>query len=298
MLRHSCRLLCCSRPALGRPLSLATASSSTSSSSSRASTSSHHATLNTRLPSESILIDPALVTDPAYRASRPDPLPQLPRLKELQHQALHHQRQPLMNAKPLVPPKPQLTVDSSYVEELRLEREGKRKLKSRAVDEVPLQPVTTVLNADRLEPELEDEQVDVLAQIRDGRSCFFTGAAGTGKSVLLRAIVRSLEKDKKTVAVTATTGIAARNLGDKARTVHSWASCVALPLSFFELDSATILFLAHPLTARFPALCQARLRHRSYRASAAHRQRWRLDGDRRNVHERTHTLADDRGAHH
>lgn len=44
---------------------------------------------------------------------------------------------------------------------------------------------------------------------------------GTGKSVLLRAIIRELRRARKKVAVTATTGIAA--LGIKGQTLHSFA---------------------------------------------------------------------------
>ena len=44
---------------------------------------------------------------------------------------------------------------------------------------------------------------------------------GTGKSVLLRAIIRELRRAGKKVAVTATTGIAA--LGIKGQTLHSFA---------------------------------------------------------------------------
>jgi Cdc6-like AAA superfamily ATPase len=47
-----------------------------------------------------------------------------------------------------------------------------------------------------------------------GKNVFFTGSAGTGKSFLLREIVKQLckMKNKDTVFVTATTGIAACNI--------------------------------------------------------------------------------------
>lgn len=41
-------------------------------------------------------------------------------------------------------------------------------------------------------PTLTEEQRAVLDRVLDGKSCFFTGSAGTGKSVLLRAITRAL----------------------------------------------------------------------------------------------------------
>ncbi|CED82958.1 DNA helicase PIF1/RRM3 [Phaffia rhodozyma] len=74
------------------------------------------------------------------------------------------------------------------------------------------------------EPMLTDEQSQILDTVRRGHNVFFTGAAGTGKSVLMRAIVRALKEDGKVVGVTATTGIAAQNLGiSMASTLHSWA---------------------------------------------------------------------------
>lgn len=70
---------------------------------------------------------------------------------------------------------------------------------------------------------LSKEQEYVLRLAKLGKSLFFTGSAGTGKSVLLRSIIKAL-KDKHgpgTVAVTASTGLAACNIGGI--TVHSFA---------------------------------------------------------------------------
>lgn len=63
-------------------------------------------------------------------------------------------------------------------------------------------------------PELSDEQQRVLDMVLNERkSLFFTGSAGTGKSVLLRAIIDKLgERYGSQLAVTASTGIAACNI--------------------------------------------------------------------------------------
>ena len=57
------------------------------------------------------------------------------------------------------------------------------------------------------------------------KSVFFTGSAGTGKSVLLREIISSLRKkyarEPDRIAVTASTGLAACNVGGV--TLHSFA---------------------------------------------------------------------------
>lgn len=73
---------------------------------------------------------------------------------------------------------------------------------------------------------LSDEQRKVLELVADSKkSVFFTGSAGTGKSVLLREIIKVLrDKHKREldrVAVTASTGLAACNVGGV--TLHSFA---------------------------------------------------------------------------
>ncbi|CUM56142.1 unnamed protein product [Debaryomyces fabryi] len=70
---------------------------------------------------------------------------------------------------------------------------------------------------------LSGEQEYVLQLATNGQSLFYTGSAGTGKSVLLRSIIKSLKKkhEKGDVAVTASTGLAACNIGGI--TLHSFA---------------------------------------------------------------------------
>ncbi|PRW58054.1 ATP-dependent DNA helicase PIF1 [Chlorella sorokiniana] len=66
---------------------------------------------------------------------------------------------------------------------------------------------------------LSDEQQRALQLVQSGRSIFFTGCAGTGKSLLLRHILRVLPRD--TTFVTGTTGLAACHLGGT--TINSFA---------------------------------------------------------------------------
>lgn len=73
---------------------------------------------------------------------------------------------------------------------------------------------------------LSEEQKKVLSLVtEDQKSVFFTGSAGTGKSVLLREIIKNLRVKHQTqpdrVAVTASTGLAACNIGGV--TLHSFA---------------------------------------------------------------------------
>lgn len=73
---------------------------------------------------------------------------------------------------------------------------------------------------------LSDEQRGVLEAVVDqGKSIFFTGSAGTGKSVLMREIIKKLrdkyKREPDRVAVTASTGLAACNI--EGVTLHSFA---------------------------------------------------------------------------
>ncbi|KAL3423208.1 mitochondrial dna helicase [Phlyctema vagabunda] len=73
--------------------------------------------------------------------------------------------------------------------------------------------------------QLSSEQSRVLdLVVNGGQSVFFTGSAGTGKSVLMRAIIDKLRKkfmrEPDRVAVTASTGLAACNIGGV--TLHSY----------------------------------------------------------------------------
>ncbi|KAL0252570.1 hypothetical protein I308_101962 [Cryptococcus tetragattii IND107] len=72
---------------------------------------------------------------------------------------------------------------------------------------------------------LSEEQQKVLTLVvQQQKNVFFTGSAGTGKSVLLREIIHALRnkyaKNPDAVAVTASTGIAACNIGGV--TLHSF----------------------------------------------------------------------------
>lgn len=69
---------------------------------------------------------------------------------------------------------------------------------------------------------LSAEQERVLQLAKSGESLFYTGSAGTGKSVLLRSIIKELRRQHNgNVAVTASTGLAACNIGGI--TLHSFA---------------------------------------------------------------------------
>ena len=64
-------------------------------------------------------------------------------------------------------------------------------------------------------------QKQALEVLKSGQSAFVTGPAGTGKTHLLRNFIDFAYKNKRVVAVTASTGLAATHLNG--RTIHSWA---------------------------------------------------------------------------
>ncbi|CUS12476.1 unnamed protein product [Tuber aestivum] len=68
---------------------------------------------------------------------------------------------------------------------------------------------------------LKPEQERVLALVKQGHNVFFTGPAGSGKSLILKHIKQYLDGVGRTYAVTAPTGIASVLIGGQ--TIHSWS---------------------------------------------------------------------------
>jgi ATP-dependent DNA helicase PIF1 len=94
------------------------------------------------------------------------------------------------------------------------------------IDEEPI-PVPKA--APKPAANLSPEQTAAIAAAKAGKSLFITGPGGTGKSYLLRELVRELKQMGLQVALTALTGCAALLLSNmpemqtKAKTLHSWA---------------------------------------------------------------------------
>ena len=73
--------------------------------------------------------------------------------------------------------------------------------------------------------DLTDEQSRVLEAVRKGENVLICGSAGSGKSLLIKAAVRMMQKEGKNVYVTASTGAATCNLDiGSASTLHSFFS--------------------------------------------------------------------------
>ena len=70
---------------------------------------------------------------------------------------------------------------------------------------------------------LNEDQAAAFEAVKSGKNIFLTGPAGAGKSFLIRHLVQWFADAGKPLAVTALTGCAALLLGNKAKTLHSWA---------------------------------------------------------------------------
>ena len=64
-------------------------------------------------------------------------------------------------------------------------------------------------------------QKEALAILHSGQSVLLTGAAGAGKTYVLNQFIRRAKANGKSIAVTATTGLAATHL--HGTTIHSWS---------------------------------------------------------------------------
>lgn len=116
---------------------------------------------------------------------------------------------------------------SAVKEEQKRLRQGSKKLvKNLEADDASKKIASMKKKASLARVCLSEEQRKVLSLVaEENKSVFFTGSAGTGKSVLLREIIKTLRVKSKAqpdrVAVTASTGLAACNVGGV--TLHSFA---------------------------------------------------------------------------
>lgn len=115
---------------------------------------------------------------------------------------------------------------SAIKEEQRRMRQGARKIKDGVGDKAKMDLIKKAKRESLARVFLSDEQKEVLRLVVDQKkSVFFTGSAGTGKSVLLRETIKVLRdqyrREPDRVAVTASTGLAACNVGGV--TLHSFA---------------------------------------------------------------------------
>ena len=80
---------------------------------------------------------------------------------------------------------------------------------------------------------LQTQALDIL---KAGRNVYLTGAAGSGKTHVLREYIEYLKDRGVVVAVTASTGIAATHLGGM--TIHSWSGIgVRDSLSYEDIEA-------------------------------------------------------------
>ncbi|ORY49973.1 hypothetical protein BCR33DRAFT_557874 [Rhizoclosmatium globosum] len=86
--------------------------------------------------------------------------------------------------------------------------------KNPTIPESPQKPMVSTYTPPPVElheklKKLSPEQRNLISKIEQGRNCFITGSAGTGKSFTLQTVIEYLRSKGKRVAVTAPTGVAA-----------------------------------------------------------------------------------------
>ena len=69
---------------------------------------------------------------------------------------------------------------------------------------------------------LNKDQSRALSLVLQGHNIIIMGSAGTGKTFCVKTIINELKRRKKTVAVTASTGIACLQY-ENAMTIHKWS---------------------------------------------------------------------------
>ncbi|KNC81015.1 hypothetical protein SARC_06646 [Sphaeroforma arctica JP610] len=105
-----------------------------------------------------------------------------------------------------------------------------KRLKSAKVEHAAHSPNTL----EKLTRDLSDEQMAIFQMVQQGKSVFFTGGAGTGKSFLFKRLVRSL--DPNTSVATASTGAASHNIGGV--TLHSFSGILSGDMTFAQAVKA------------------------------------------------------------
>lgn len=118
------------------------------------------------------------------------------------------------------------TTASAMKEEQKKHREQARLRKSGTGPTADKTSTSTSASKQSRAVQLSEEQKDVVKFVVEmGKSVFFTGSAGTGKSVLMGEIIRQLRmkyrREPDRIAVTASTGLAACNI--EGTTLHSCA---------------------------------------------------------------------------
>ena len=79
-------------------------------------------------------------------------------------------------------------------------------------------------------------QKEALDILKTGQSVFLTGAAGSGKTHVLREYIKYLQENNVNVGITASTGIAATHMGGM--TIHAWSGMgISSVLTDGEIDA-------------------------------------------------------------
>ena len=105
--------------------------------------------------------------------------------------------------------------------EARRFRKSSNPPRKTAEQDQPKKPRDLVQRVRKPKISLSPDQTRVLQLVLEGKNVFFTGPAGSGKSLILEHVKYHLSKQKKDYRITAPTGVAAAQLGGS--TIHSFS---------------------------------------------------------------------------
>jgi ATP-dependent DNA helicase PIF1 len=170
-------------------------------------------------------------------------------------------KKPVTPARPKPPALWNKSASAIKEEQKELRRQTKKNQKGGSVQHQPRPKMAALF--------LSDEQKHVLnAVVQEGKSIFFTGSAGTGKSVLMREIIKKLrdkyKREPDRVAVTASTGLAACNI--EGVTLHSFSG--------IGLGKEPVPELVKKVTARIIPYRDVRINILQIKRNPKARNRW------------------------
>ena len=113
--------------------------------------------------------------------------------------------------------------EKSVVDMLKTKSSGSKSTTSTSSKSIANDKLKSSVARKMLDHNLSIEQQCALQQFEDGDNLFITGEGGTGKTLLIRHLVRSAHNNHHKVQVCALTGCAALLLECNARTIHSWS---------------------------------------------------------------------------
>lgn len=161
-----------------------------------------------------------------FKTPQPPPKSATKPKKRRLPQAWEEKDEDLESKRKSTKPFPWDVTQSAIKQQQKLQRDTKKRVKVTETEDGKADAIAKRKRGSVAKVFLSDEQQIILNMVvEQQKSIFFTGSAGTGKSVLLREIIASLRrkyyKEPDRISITASTGLAACNIGGV--TLHSFS---------------------------------------------------------------------------